>query len=92
MSIEISDAISRLEVTNELARCSRPLTVEISLSDGRLYGDMDGRGKEPLVAQSQTLFSGLYGLGVEFFTDSQGAPTHLFVKHVSGDYKFAPRR
>jgi hypothetical protein len=69
-----------------------PRMVEITLSNGRLYGDMDGRGKEPLIAQSQTLFSGLYGLGVEFFTESQGVPTHLFVKHVSGDYKFAPKK
>jgi hypothetical protein len=66
-----------------------PRVVEITVSDGRLYGDMDGRGKVPLVAQSETGFSGLYGLGVEF---TPGSPvTQLFVKHVSGDYRFARR-
>jgi hypothetical protein len=47
---------------------------------------MDGRGKMPLIASSQTLFSGLNGLGVEFI---QGGAGGLFVKHVSGDFRFA---
>jgi hypothetical protein len=34
----------------------------------------------------------LYGLGVGFVTDAGGAPTALFVKHVSGDYRFAPKK
>jgi hypothetical protein len=62
--------------------------VVITLSDGRLYGDMDGRGKEPLIASSETEFSGLYGLGVEFI---QGGPGGLYVKHVSGNYRFAKK-
>ena len=53
---------------------------------------MDGRGKVPLVAQSPTLFTGLYGLGVAFVTDASGVPTALYVKHVSGDYRFAPKK
>jgi hypothetical protein len=53
---------------------------------------MDGRGKVPLVAQSETAFSGLYGLGVEFTRGGAGGPAELFVKHVSGDYRFARRR
>jgi hypothetical protein len=60
-----------------------PRVVEISLSGETLYADMDGRGKVPLAAQSDTTFSGLYGLGVEFLKDGQ-----LYVKHVSGDYLF----
>jgi hypothetical protein len=59
--------------------------VTISISDGKLFADMDGRGKVPLIASSETLFSGLYGLGVEFIPNGGG----LFVKHVSGDYRFA---
>jgi hypothetical protein len=47
---------------------------------------MDGRGKVPLIASSATEFSGLYGLGVEFI---QGGSGGLFVKHVSGNYRFA---
>ena len=63
-----------------------PRVVEITLSDGRLFGDVDGRGKVPLIASSATLFSGLNGLGVEFIQNGSGG---LFVKHVSGDYRFA---
>ena len=63
-----------------------PRVVEITLSNGRLFGEIDGRGKVPLFAASSTLFSGLNGLGVEFI---QGGSGGLFVKHVSGDYRFA---
>jgi hypothetical protein len=63
-----------------------PRVVEISLSNGRLFGNMDGRGNVPLSAASETAFSGLYGLGVEFI---RTAPGGLYVKHVSGNYRFA---
>ncbi len=63
-----------------------PRVVEITLSNGRLLGDMDGRGKVPLIASSETAFAGLYGLGVEFI---QGGSGGFFVKHVSGNYRFA---
>ncbi len=65
-----------------------PRVVEITLSDGKLFGDMDGRGKVPLTASSETAFSGLYGLGVEFVQGGSGA---LLVKHVSGNYRFVRR-
>ena len=60
-------------------------TVQITVEDGRLIGEMDGRGKQVLIASSPTEFSGLYGLGVEFVDRG------LFVKHVSGNYRFARR-
>jgi hypothetical protein len=63
-----------------------PRFVEITLSNGRLLGDMDRRGKVPLIASSETAFSGLYGLGVEF---TRGGSGGLVVKHVSGNYRFA---
>ncbi len=69
-----------------------PRVVEITFSGDTLFGDMDGRGKVPLVAASETEFSGLYGLGVEFTKNGPGAPGQLFVKHVSGDYRFARER
>lgn len=65
-----------------------PRVVEITVSGDTLYGNMDGRGKVPLVPQSNTSFSGLYGLGVEFRQGTPGGPPQLFVKHVSGDYRF----
>ncbi|MBI2149975.1 MAG: hypothetical protein HYU27_05150 [Acidobacteria bacterium] len=64
-----------------------PRIVEITVSDGRLFGNMDGRGNVPLIASSDSEFSGLYGLGVEFIQGGSG----LFVKHVSGNYRFARR-
>ncbi len=70
-----------------------PRVVEITVSGDALFGDMDGRGKVPLIAQSETTFSGLYGLGVEFTKGDAGRPAaQLFVNHVSGDYRFARRK
>jgi hypothetical protein len=57
-------------------------TVRITLEDGRLAGDMDGRGKQALIAMSEAEFTGLYGLGVQFIDGG------LYVKHVSGNYRF----
>jgi len=51
-----------------------------------LLANMDGRGNVPLVAQSEANFSGLYGLGVDFLDGG------LFVKHVSGDYRFVRKK
>jgi len=70
---------------------NEPRTVVITVSGGRLYGDLNGQGAMPLVARSSTLFSGLNGLGVEFLPGANGVPATLFVKHVSGDYRFARR-
>ena len=61
-------------------------TLQITVEDGRLVGDMDGRGKQVLVAMSNAEFTGLYGLGVEFIDGGAGG---LYVKHVSGNYRFA---
>jgi hypothetical protein len=60
-------------------------TVQITLENGRLVGDMDGRGRQVLIATAPTEFNGLYGLGVQFIDDG------LYVKHVSGNYRFARR-
>jgi hypothetical protein len=63
-----------------------PRVVQIAVANGKLVGNMDGRGDVPLIAQSDSSFTGLYGLGVEFI---QGGAGGLFVKHVSGNYRFA---
>jgi hypothetical protein len=60
--------------------------VQISVEDGRLVANMDGRGNVPLIATSDAAFTGLYGLGVEFIEGGTGG---LYVKHVSGNYRFA---
>jgi hypothetical protein len=58
-------------------------TVVITIENGRVVGNMDGRGRQVLIATSNTEFAGLYGLGVEFIDGG------LYVKHVSGNYRFA---
>ena len=61
-------------------------TVVITVADGKLAGNMDGRGQQVLIGMSDTEFTGLYGLGVEFIDGGNGG---LYVKHVSGNYRFA---
>ena len=61
----------------------------ITLDGDALYGDLGGRGNVHLHALSPSNFVGIEG-GVEFAVkDPQTAPTDLFVKHVSGNYRFA---
>jgi hypothetical protein len=62
--------------------------VTIAVRNGKLIANMDGRGEVDLVATSNTEFAGLYGLGVEFIQSGAGG---LYVKHVSGNYRFARR-
>jgi hypothetical protein len=69
-----------------------PRVVTISVSGGTLYADMDGRGNTPLLAKSETEFSGLYGLGVEFTRNGSAPASELFVKHVSGNYRFTRQK
>jgi hypothetical protein len=61
-------------------------TLVITVAGGKLVGDMDERGRQLLVATSDTEFAGLYGLGVQFIDGGAGG---LLVKHVSGNYRFA---
>jgi hypothetical protein len=69
-----------------------PRVVEITFTDGVLFGNLDGRGKERQFASSETAFSGFSGLVIEFVRNSQGEVTDLLVKHVSGDYRFARQK
>jgi len=67
---------------------SEPRVLELSITDGHLYGNADGRGNVRLAAVSETEFSGLYGLNVEVTKPASGSAQQLFVKHVSGNYRF----
>jgi hypothetical protein len=69
-----------------------PRVVEITFSDGALFGNLDGRGMERQYANSETGFSGFAGLGLEFVRNSRGVVTDLLIKHVSGDYRFARQK
>ena len=52
-----------------------PRFIEITISDGVLYGELRGRGKVRLIAQTETMFTGFYGLGLRFLLDNNGAVT-----------------
>ncbi len=69
---------------------AEPRFIEITVSDGVLYGQLRGREKVRLLAQTESRFSGFYGLGLRFLLDAQGNVTHLAEQHVSGDYRFVP--
>jgi hypothetical protein len=63
-----------------------PRTVQISLSDGRLFATI-GKDTQPLAARTQTLFES--GLGYQFIGDGNGPATHVVEMHVSGSYRYA---
>jgi len=69
-----------------------PAIIEITVSDGALFAELKGREKVQLAAQSQTNFSGFYGLGIQFVTDGRGAVTHLLERRISRDYRFRRTR
>src|SRR5439155_9856277 len=48
-----------------------PRVINITVSDGALFAELRGEGKERLVPQSETRFSGFFGLGISFVVDSQ---------------------
>jgi hypothetical protein len=64
-----------------------PRTVEVTLSSGTLSVSVNGGPKQPIVAQSETNFSGT-GLSYQFIRGSNGIATDLIEGHISGDYKF----
>jgi hypothetical protein len=57
-------------------------TFELRFADGALF-----LGQTRLIPQSETIFVNS-GLAIEFVRDGEGVPTHLWDKHVSGDYRF----
>jgi len=65
-----------------------PAIIEITVSGGALFAELKGRQKVQVVAQSQTNFSGFYGLGIKFVTNGQGVVTHLLEQRISRDYRF----
>jgi len=80
-------------------------TIEVSVSNGQLFGKMEGAADSegglgapgldkgapfPLIPRSQTLFEGV-GLGFQFVVNDKGEVTDLVEIHISGPYKF-PRQ
>jgi len=69
-----------------------PAIIEITVNDGALFAELKGREKVRLVTQSETNFSGFYGLGIGFAMDRQGNVQYLLERRISRDYRFRPRR
>ena len=67
-----------------------PHSVEITVSQGALYWNQDGAGKQRLLPFSETAFS-LSGTAVEFVA-SGGKVTHLRMKFAEGDILAARRK
>jgi len=65
-----------------------PAIIEVTVSNGALFAELKGREKVQLVAQSETNFSGFYGLGISFVRDAQGVVTYLLERRISRDYRF----
>ena len=81
----LSKYVGTYEEQQPYWRAAAARVVRITVVDGKLVANMDGRGDVPLIGTSETSFTGLYGLGVEFIEGGAGG---LFVKHVSGNYRF----
>lgn len=69
-----------------------PRIIEITVSDQALVAELSDRGKVRLAAQTEATFTGFFGWGIRFVTDSQGVTTHLLEMHVSGNYRFARKK
>lgn len=67
-------------------------TLTVSRAAGRLFIDFNGKGRTPLVALSQTMFSPRLLGTYEFVTDSSGAVTHVMVYGVESTEKAVRRR
>jgi len=81
----LSKYVGTYEEQQPYWRAAAARVVRITVVDGKLVANMDDRGDVPLIATSETSFTGLYGLGVEFIEGGAGG---LLVKHVSGNYRF----
>jgi hypothetical protein len=68
----------------------KPHSVEITASQGALYWDQDGGGKQRLLPFSPTTFS-LSGTSVEFVA-SDGPATHLLMQWAEGEIKAERRK
>ena len=62
-------------------------TYKVTLSDGQLFIDREGKAKAPLVPVSETVFYWREAR-IEFVKDAQGAVSHFIRTWVEGDLKY----
>lgn len=60
----------------------------ITLSDGRLFVDLNGKGHLPMTAMSRNTFSSRVTGTLEFIADATGNVTHLFSHAAEGTTRF----
>lgn len=68
-----------------------PRTVEVTFSGGTLFVSVNGGPKQPVIPQSETMFTGT-GLTYQFVRDNQGLATDVIEGHVAGDFKYARQK
>jgi hypothetical protein len=67
-------------------------TLTVSLTDGQLFADFNGKGHIPMVSMSNTTFSPRLLGTYEFFTDEHGEVTHVLAHAIGGSIKIVRRR
>lgn len=68
-----------------------PRIIQVTVSDQALFAELSNRGKVQLSPQSESSFTGFFGWGIRFVTDSQGVTTHLLEMHISGNYRYSKK-
>src|SRR5215469_9723796 len=64
-----------------------PRTVTVTFSGNALFVSVNGGPKQPIIPQSEIIFSGT-GLTYQFIRDEHGNATDVVEGHVSGDYSY----
>lgn len=67
-------------------------TMTITLVDGQLYADFNGKGRVLMAPISDTLFSPRLLGTFEFVTDASGAVTHVMAHSIAASFKIVRRR
>ena len=62
--------------------------VTVSVSNGQLFADLNGKGHLLMVPLSQTMFTPRLLGTYEFVKDSNGTVTHLFAHEAEGSHRF----
>jgi hypothetical protein len=66
-----------------------PRTIQVTVENGKLFGELSGRWKVELFPQTQTRFAGFYQWSITFLPDNQGVTTDLLEMHISGNYRYS---
>jgi len=68
-----------------------PRTIQVTVSDGKLFAELSNRWKVELYPQTQTRFAGFYEWSITFLPNSQGVTPDLLEMHISGNYRYSKK-